>query len=82
MLADQSAEDTAKWFACHADIEAGVAWWWISTRSGILSTQKSSALKKTLHAAEQDRPDVARRRAQWRRYQGRIDPSRLVFIDG
>ncbi|MCI0356814.1 MAG: IS630 family transposase [Acidobacteria bacterium] len=37
--------------------------------------------KKPLHAAEQDRPDVARRRAQWKRYQGRIDPKRLVFID-
>jgi transposase len=24
---------------------------------------------------------VARRRAQWRKYQGRIDPRRLVFID-
>jgi len=24
---------------------------------------------------------VARRRAQWRKYQGRIDPKRLVFID-
>ena len=24
---------------------------------------------------------MARRRAQWRRYQGRIDPARLVFID-
>ena len=32
-------------------------------------------------AAEQDRPDVARRREQWRRYQSRIDPARLVFID-
>jgi putative transposase len=32
-------------------------------------------------ASEQDRPDIARRRAQWRRYQGRIDPARLVFID-
>ncbi|MGA8949168.1 MAG: IS630 family transposase [Xanthobacteraceae bacterium] len=38
--------------------------------------------KKSLHASEQDRPDVARRRAQWRKYQGRLDPSRLVFIDG
>ncbi|MGB6504939.1 MAG: IS630 family transposase [Xanthobacteraceae bacterium] len=37
--------------------------------------------KKSLHASEQDRPDVARRRAQWRKYQGRLDPSRLVFID-
>ena len=32
-------------------------------------------------ASEQDRPDVARRRAQWRRLQPRIDPARLVFID-
>jgi len=24
---------------------------------------------------------VARRRAQWKRYQGRLDPARLVFID-
>ena len=24
---------------------------------------------------------MARRRAQWRKYQGRLDPSRLVFID-
>ncbi|TIO05219.1 MAG: IS630 family transposase [Mesorhizobium sp.] len=37
--------------------------------------------KKTLIAAEQDRPDVARRRAQWKAHQGRIAPSRLVFID-
>lgn len=32
-------------------------------------------------AAEQLRPDVARRRARWKRHQGRIDPARLVFID-
>jgi transposase len=32
-------------------------------------------------AREQDRPDVSRRRAQWRNYQGRIDPGRLIFID-
>jgi transposase len=35
--------------------------------------------KKTLVAREQDRPDVSRRREQWRKYQGRIDPTRLVF---
>ena len=39
------------------------------------------SFKKTVLAAEQDRPDVARRRAQWRAYQPRIDPDRLVFID-
>ena len=38
------------------------------------------SFKKSLFAKEQDRPD-ARRREQWRRYQGRIDPARLVFID-
>ena len=32
-------------------------------------------------ASEQDCPDVARRREQWMKYQDRIDPSRLVFID-
>ncbi|MDP3747519.1 MAG: IS630 family transposase, partial [Phenylobacterium sp.] len=37
--------------------------------------------KKSLHAAEQDRPDVARKRDRWRRYQARLDPRRLVFID-
>jgi transposase len=31
--------------------------------------------------AEQDRPDVARRRERWKRHQNRIDPQRLVFID-
>jgi transposase len=34
-----------------------------------------------VHASEQDRADVARRRAQWRTNQGRIDPARLVFLD-
>jgi putative transposase len=32
-------------------------------------------------ASERDRPDIARRRAQWTKYQGRIEPERLVFID-
>jgi transposase len=31
--------------------------------------------------SEQCRPDIARRRAQWKKYQGRVDPARLVFID-
>jgi transposase len=32
-------------------------------------------------ASEQDRPDVARRRARWKRHQGAVDPRRLVFLD-
>src|SRR4051795_13782568 len=34
-----------------------------------------------MRAAEQDRPDIARKRARWKAHQGRIDASRLVFID-
>jgi transposase len=40
-----------------------------------------SPLKKTLHAAEQQRPDVALARRRWRREQFMFDPARLVFID-
>jgi transposase len=39
------------------------------------------SFKKTLLPEEQARPDVARRRARWRAHQGRIEASRLVFID-
>ena len=42
---------------------------------------RSSASKKSVVASERDRPDVARKRAQWTKYQNRIDPERLVFID-
>jgi transposase len=37
--------------------------------------------KKTLHASEQDRADIARRRTRWKTHQSRLDPRRLVFID-
>ena len=49
--------------------------------SGISSTVRASALKKSLHASEQDRADVARRREQWQARQDRIAVGRLVFID-
>lgn len=39
------------------------------------------SFKKTALAGEQERCDVARRRRQWQKYQRRIDPLRLVFID-
>jgi hypothetical protein len=39
------------------------------------------SFKKTIKPAEQDRPDVARKRIRWKAHQGRIDASRLVFID-
>ena len=52
-----------------------------TARCGGSSGVERLTFKKSLHASEQDRPDVARRRAQWKKYQGRLDPRRLVFID-
>jgi transposase len=37
--------------------------------------------RKTAHAAEQERPDVLRRREVWFEKQLDLDPERLVFID-
>jgi transposase len=34
-----------------------------------------------VHAAEQDRPDVAERRLAWRFWRAHLDPRHLVFID-
>ncbi len=42
---------------------------------------RADAKKKTAHAAEQDRPDVAAARRAWRAQQPALSPQRLVFID-
>jgi len=42
---------------------------------------KALRSKKSLHACEQDRPDVKRRRERWKAHQSKLDPARLVFID-
>jgi putative transposase len=47
----------------------------------VRACREAQSQKKTLIASERDRPDVAWRRTQWKAYQGRIDPTRLVFID-
>jgi hypothetical protein len=44
-------------------------------------SEKLSSKKRTVVASERDRPDVAHRRAQWHKYQDRIEPERLVFIN-
>lgn len=41
----------------------------------------ADAQKKSLHAAEQQRPDVAAAREAWRDRQPSLDQDRLVFID-
>src|SRR6185437_8270730 len=50
-------------------------------RCGGSLPRKASASKKTVRAAEQERPDVAAGRAAWTAGQGALDLSRLVFID-
>ena len=40
-----------------------------------------SASKKTLHVAEQDRPDVTQTREHWKASQASLDPQKLVFVD-
>ena len=50
-------------------------------RCGASYAGSGSPSKKNLHAAEQLRPDVARERERWKRYQGRFDPTRMVFVD-
>jgi len=42
---------------------------------------RSDVQKKSAHAAEQDRPDVLKRREAWFEGQLDLDPERLVFID-
>lgn len=39
------------------------------------------SFRKTMLPAEQDRPDIARKRVHWKAHQHRIDVSRLIFID-
>ena len=46
-----------------------------------LLASEGITFKKSILPAEQDRPDIARRRARWQRLQGQLDPKRLVFID-
>ena len=48
--------------------------WWTLRRLGLTH-------KKALHAAEQERPDVAEHRRFWRVWQRYMDATSLVFID-
>src|SRR5262245_1809174 len=52
-----------------------------SARCGASTTATRSRLKKVLHAAEQDRPDVAAARNALKAEQPALVASHLVFID-
>ena len=47
----------------------------------LLPPSPDHAQKKTAHAAEQDRPDILKRRQDWFERQLDLDPERLVFLD-
>ena len=47
----------------------------------LLQPARDHAQKKTAHAAEQDRPDILKRRRDWFDGQLELDPERLIFID-
>ncbi len=47
----------------------------------VLRSASDHRQKKTAHAAEQDRPDILKRREEWFDGQIDLDPNRLVFID-
>jgi len=45
------------------------------------ATSRTCAQKKSQHASEQERPDVAEARHAWHASQADLDPDHLVFID-
>jgi hypothetical protein len=46
-----------------------------------LHAARGLELQKTVYGDEQTRPDIARKRDRWRKYQSWIDFNRLEFID-
>jgi hypothetical protein len=53
----------------------------LSTIWGLLRDARRTFKKKSLHAGEQDRPDVLEQREAWFEGQLDLDPRKLVFVD-
>src|SRR5438876_11740456 len=64
------------WLPCARDGSPAAA-----ARFGGFFSGTTSASKKTLRAAEQERADIARARRRWMRDQRMFEPARLVFSD-
>jgi len=64
-----------------AELKAAGSWWRFSPHPAHPGPSCPAVQKKTLRAAEQDRPDVARERQPWRVKQRYMDPSRFAFRD-
>ena len=70
----------SRWRSCRLCSQPAV-WTWALAHCGASSTAGRSASKKTAHAAEQERADVAAARETWFAAQIDLDPDKLVFID-
>lgn len=79
-----SAEEARRATAgCHLGGAAGSfrgGWQHHGRPSGVGAIGESSK-KKSLHASEQNRPDVQAERKAWRKRTSGIDPARFVFLD-
>jgi len=73
---DATIEELRTWLLETHNVSASTALVW-ETLAHLQLTRK----KKTLHAAEQNRPDVAKARTEWRENQPSLNPGKLIFID-
>ena len=74
--ADATIAELRTWLSTAHKVSASSGLMW-KTLAALDLTFK----KKSIHAAEQERPDVAQARSEWRQKQPAMTPSNLVFID-
>ncbi len=73
---DATIEELCAWLLETHKVSASTTLMW-ETLADLNLTLK----KKTLHAAEQNRPNVAKARTEWRENQPSLNPGKLIFID-
>jgi transposase len=73
---DATIEELRAWLLATQKVSVGSTVLWET-----LVHLKLTLKKKTLHAAEQNRPDVAKARLEWRENQPSLPPGKLIFID-
>jgi DDE superfamily endonuclease len=72
---------TSRWPSSRPSCSGAVGCGPGSRRSPTRSAGSACGIKKSLRAAEQDRPDVAGKRRRWRAWQRSMNPARFVFLD-
>ena len=73
---DATIAELRAWLSTTHQVSASTGLMW-KTLAALDLTFK----KKSVHAAEQERPDVAKARMEWRAKQPSLSPNKLVFID-